>query len=63
MGCTDLHAFFFRCGNNCIGLTDRLNHPYIEAEDLGLALVKFKNGAYGIIEGTTDRKYSCKIHG
>lgn len=37
-----------------VGFTDRLNHPYIEAEDLGLALVKFKNGAYGIIEGTTD---------
>lgn len=34
--------------------TDRLNHPYIEAEDLGLALVKFKNGAYGMIEGTTN---------
>ncbi len=37
-----------------IGMTDQLNHPYIEAEDLGIALVKFKNGAYGIIEGTTD---------
>lgn len=37
-----------------IGITDRLNHPYIEAEDLGIALVKFKNGAYGIIEGTTN---------
>lgn len=36
------------------GMTDRLNHPYIEAEDLGIAIVKFKNGAYGIIEGTTD---------
>lgn len=35
-------------------MTDRLMHPYIEAEDLGLALVSFKNGAYGIIEGTTD---------
>ncbi len=34
--------------------TDKLNHPYIHAEDLGIALVKFKNGAYGIIEGTTD---------
>ncbi len=34
--------------------TDNLKHPYIEAEDLGLALVKFKNGAYGIIEGTTN---------
>ena len=37
-----------------IGMTDRLNHPYIEAEDLGIALVRFRNGAYGIIEGTTD---------
>lgn len=37
-----------------MGMTDRLNHDYIEAEDLGIALVKFKNGAYGIIEGTTD---------
>lgn len=36
------------------GMTDRLNHPYIQAEDLGIALVKFANGAYGIIEGTTD---------
>lgn len=34
--------------------TDNLNHDYIEAEDLGMAIVKFKNGSYGIIEGTTD---------
>ncbi len=34
--------------------TDNLNHDYIEAEDLGLAIVKFSNGSYGIIEGTTD---------
>ena len=34
--------------------TDKLNHPYIEAEDLGLALVKFSNGSYGLIEGTTN---------
>lgn len=37
-----------------IGMTDRLNHPYIEAEDLGIALIRFKNGSYGILEGTTD---------
>ena len=37
-----------------IAYTDRLNHDYIEAEDLGIALVKFKNGSYGIIEGTTN---------
>lgn len=36
------------------GMTDRLIHPYIEAEDIGLAVVKFKNGSYGIIEGTTN---------
>lgn len=37
-----------------VGMTDRLNHDYIEAEDLGIALVRFKNNSYGIIEGTTD---------
>ena len=37
-----------------MGMTDRLNHEYIEAEDFGIALIKFKNGTYGIIEGTTD---------
>ena len=34
--------------------TDNLGHPYIEAEDLGIAVVRFHNGAYGIIEGTTN---------
>lgn len=34
--------------------TDRLEHSYIEAEDIGLAIVKFKNGSYGMIEGTTN---------
>lgn len=37
-----------------VGMTDRLHHDYIEAEDLGIALIKFKCGAYGIIEGTTN---------
>jgi len=37
-----------------VGFTDRLCHDYIDAEDLGVALVRFKNGAYGIIEGTTN---------
>lgn len=36
------------------GMTARLNHPYIEAEDFGSALIRFKNGSYGIVEGTTD---------
>ena len=34
--------------------TDNLIHPYIEAEDLGLVLIKFANDAYGLIEGTTN---------
>ena len=37
-----------------VGMTDRLLHDYIEAEDLGLALVRFANGSYGLIEGTTN---------
>ncbi|MCM1387781.1 MAG: Gfo/Idh/MocA family oxidoreductase [Bacillus sp. (in: Bacteria)] len=37
-----------------VGMTDRLHHPYIEAEDLGIAIIKFRNGAYGIVEGTTN---------
>ena len=34
--------------------TDQLQHNYLEAEDLGMALVKFSNGSYGLIEGTTN---------
>ena len=34
--------------------TDNLSHDYIEAEDLGMALVRFSNGAYGVVEGTTN---------
>jgi len=37
-----------------VAMTDNLNHDYIEAEDLGIALVKFRNGSYGTIEGTTN---------
>ena len=44
-------------GNDIIEVmayTDRLLHDYIEAEDLGIAIIKFANGSYGIIEGTTN---------
>ena len=37
-----------------IGITDQLKHNYLEAEDLGIAIIKFKNGSYGIVEGTTN---------
>ena len=36
-----------------VGFVENFNHPYIEAEDFGSAIVKFKNGAVGIIEGTS----------
>ncbi len=36
------------------GVADNLNHGYIEAEDIGIALIKFANGSYGIVEGTTN---------
>jgi len=32
--------------------TDRLAHPYIETDDMGLGLLKMKNGAYGFVEGS-----------
>lgn len=37
-----------------IAYTDQIKHPYLEVEDLGMALVKFSNGSYGLIEGTTN---------
>lgn len=37
-----------------VGFTDRLKHNYIEAEDFGIALIRFENGCYGVIEGTTN---------
>jgi len=36
------------------GVTKQQFHDYLEAEDVGLAIVKFKNGAVGTIEGTTN---------
>jgi len=32
--------------------TDNFIHPYIEAEDTGLAVVKFHNGGLGLVEGS-----------
>jgi len=37
-----------------IGITDRMNHEIMEAEDFGAALIRFTNGSYGIVEGTTN---------
>lgn len=35
-------------------VTKNQQHPYLEVEDVGLALVKFANGAIATIEGTTN---------
>lgn len=36
------------------GLTRQQFHDYLEAEDVGMAVLKFKNGAIGTIDGTTN---------
>lgn len=36
------------------GVTRRQFHDYLEAEDIGMAVVKFKNGAVATVEGTTN---------
>ena len=52
---TDLLQWFMGCdAEEVFAYTDRLVHPYIEAEDMALALVKFQNGAYAMIEGTVN---------
>ncbi len=51
---TDLLGWILGDAEEVFAYTDRLSHPYIEAEDMGLALVKFKSGAYAVIEGTVN---------
>ena len=36
------------------GVTKQQFHQYLECEDIGMAVVKFKNGAVGTIEGTVN---------
>lgn len=36
------------------GVTKQQFHDYLECEDIGMAVVKFKNGSVGTIEGTTN---------
>ncbi|MBR3953906.1 MAG: Gfo/Idh/MocA family oxidoreductase [Clostridia bacterium] len=36
------------------GFTERRQHPYIEAEDVGVAVLKFANGAVATLEGTVN---------
>ena len=36
------------------GVTRQRFHSYLEAEDIGMAVIKFKNGAIATVEGTTN---------
>lgn len=36
------------------GITRQRFHSYLECEDVGMAVIKFRNGAIGTIEGTTN---------
>jgi len=51
---TDLLQWVLGDAEEVFAYTDRLTHPYIEAEDMGLAVVKFRSGAYAVIEGTVN---------
>lgn len=37
-----------------VGMTNNFCHPYIEAEDAGVALLRASNGSYGVIDGTVN---------
>ena len=51
---TDLLQWVLGPVEEVFAYTDRLAHPYIEAEDMGLAVVRFQCGAYASIEGTVN---------
>lgn len=52
---TDLLQWFMDSPvTEAFAYTDNLLHPYTEAEDLGLGLVRFANGSYGLLEGSID---------
>lgn len=49
------------------GYIGNLAHPYVEVEDIAVASLKFKNGAFGMIESTTccypDLSDRIELHG
>jgi predicted dehydrogenase len=49
----DLAQYFAGPVASVFGYTDRKHHPQIESEDTALALVKYRNGAAGVIQATT----------
>jgi len=49
----DLLQHFVGPVASVFGFAEKKLHPYIEAEDTAVAVLKFKNGALGVIEGAT----------
>jgi UDP-N-acetyl-2-amino-2-deoxyglucuronate dehydrogenase len=49
----DLLQYFAGPVASVFGFAERKLHTYIEAEDTAVAVLKFKNGAVGVVEGTT----------
>ncbi|MCI0621459.1 MAG: Gfo/Idh/MocA family oxidoreductase [Acidobacteria bacterium] len=49
----DLLQYFAGPVASVFGFAEKKLHPYIEAEDTAVAVLKFKNGALGVIEGAT----------
>ena len=49
----DLLQYFAGPVDSVCAFAERLIHPYIEAEDTAVAVLKFKNGALGVVEGAT----------
>ena len=50
----DLMIWFLGDIEEVFAYTQNMQHPYIKAEDLGMALVKAKGGALGLFEGTVN---------
>ncbi|OGS18820.1 MAG: hypothetical protein A3J83_02000 [Elusimicrobia bacterium RIFOXYA2_FULL_40_6] len=63
----DLLQWFIGPVKSIQGLTGALRHEGIEVEDTAVSILEFKNGAYGVIEGTTsvypDLSQRIEIHG
>jgi Predicted dehydrogenases and related proteins len=63
----DLMQYIMGGVKEVFGYTGTFAHKNIEGEDTGMAVVKFKTGAIGLIEGTTSAYpgFSCRldIHG
>ena len=52
--CADILRWFMGDIEEVTAYTRNAQHPYIEAEDLGLALVRNKEGVLGLFEGTVN---------